>query len=110
MKPLTPEEQFQIQLDVENIKVIVKELREQVLALSNALLKTNEGLIAVNTTVTAHHGLMKAMVEKIQSDAKENIEMSELLEDIHAILKTALHNGHHDLIERVKNIVERKNQ
>ena len=108
MKPLTPEEQFQMQLDVGNLKATVETMQEQLLTLGNVLSKTTDGLLAVNTTVTAHHGLMKAMVEKIQSDSKEHLEMAELLEDLHAILKTSLHNGHHDLVERVKSIVERK--
>jgi hypothetical protein len=30
----------------------------------------------------------------------------ELLEDLNEILPTALHNGHHDLIERVKEILK----
>lgn len=67
MKPLTPEEQFQMQLDVENLKVMVNELREQVLALSNSLHTTNTGLLAVNETVTAHHTLLKDIVGKLVS-------------------------------------------
>jgi len=110
MKPLTPEEQFQMQLDVNNMKVQLTDLQSQILAINDAVVMNQKALLVSNETITAHHGLMKAMVEKIQSDAKENIEMSELLEDLNAILKTALHNGHHDLIERVKSVVERKNQ
>lgn len=32
-------------------------------------------------------------------------EMFELLEDLDAIMGTALHNGHHDLIQRTKDIL-----
>jgi hypothetical protein len=34
-------------------------------------------------------------------------EMYEVLEDLDAILGTALHNGHHDLIERVKKVLKK---
>lgn len=33
-------------------------------------------------------------------------EMTELLIDLDAVLKTAMHNGHHDLITRVSETVE----
>ena len=34
-------------------------------------------------------------------------EMFELLEDLDAVLSTALHNGHHDLIQRVKDLLKK---
>lgn len=34
-------------------------------------------------------------------------EMFEVLEDLDQILGTALHNGHHDLIERVKTVLKK---
>ena len=34
-------------------------------------------------------------------------EMFELLEDLVEIMPTALHNGHHDLIERTKTIIKK---
>lgn len=34
-------------------------------------------------------------------------ELLEMLEDLDAILSTALHNGHHDLIERTKKILSK---
>ena len=47
-----------------------------------------------------------------QYEANKNLvsaapEMFEVLEDLDVILGTALHNGHHDLIARVKNVLKK---
>lgn len=34
----------------------------------------------------------------------ENRKLRELLHDLNAVLKTAMHNGHHDLIQRVSDV------
>lgn len=41
--------------------------------------------------------------EKLQV---ENAELKELLADLDMVLKTAMHNGHHDLIQRVSDVVK----
>jgi hypothetical protein len=42
-----------------------------------------------------------AQETRIKELEGENKNIKELLHDLDAILKTALHNGHHDLIQRV---------
>jgi hypothetical protein len=66
MKPLTPEEQLQMQLEVQSSKIIITDLQEQVLALSNALTNIQIGILSINTAVEAHHELLKEIVEKIK--------------------------------------------
>jgi len=46
-------------------------------------------------------------ISKVPSFNYDNhVKMRDLLEDLDEILSTALHNGHHDLIERVKEILK----
>lgn len=54
--------------------------------------------------VNRFHGTPTEMDSLVAS----NTEMYEILSDLNVILKTALHNGHHDLIERVRAVVEKK--
>jgi hypothetical protein len=44
--------------------------------------------------------------ERLEELLEMTLKAADLLEDLNQILKTALHNGHHDLIERVKDFCE----
>jgi hypothetical protein len=65
LKPLTPGEQFQLQLDVQNLKVACEEMKKEVEVLSGIYQQLRNGILSISTSVESHHELLKIVVEKI---------------------------------------------
>ena len=65
MKPLTPEEQLQMQLDVERLKEQIKDMNMQLEVLHKITDMLEKYMISNNSTVTSHHELIKTVAEKL---------------------------------------------
>jgi len=66
MKPLTNDEQLQLQLDIQHLKVEVEQLKKDIWILSDLVNAKHELLMATNNTIKAHHELLETIVDKIK--------------------------------------------
>lgn len=64
MKPLTPEEQFQMQLDVQSLKAENESMKKEIDGLVSVMKDHYVMIEIMNKTILSHHGLLIELGKK----------------------------------------------
>lgn len=67
MKPLTPEEQIQMQLDVSAMKSKIEDLKAQIEGLSHYNAQLEKSIFSTNDVIKSHHELLAVIADKVKS-------------------------------------------